>query len=379
MRLKVFREAFTIFFVGIVGSLGAGFLLSGMSSTLAIVPGLALLIPGTLGARGTIYGALGSKFSSHLHLGTIKEFSWQDRMVKESAAFSYQATLFISLLLAIFGSGLAALSGIQANPFLLVFVSVTSGALAAFVLIILTHFLAFNAFRKGWDPDIATAPLIATIGDFITVPILFGVALLGVRLPEVLLIPLSLIGIFYICLKVRGFFLTSRFLILAVSIAIQAFAGLFLEKSVAALLMTPGILIVLPAFLAQGGNLSSFIASRLSTQLHLGILRPEFAIQGKAVNEVLIVALLSLVIFPFLGITSFLLEEVLAIPHTPLFNIIRITLEAGFLTTLLVAIVLGFSVSIISWRLNLDPDDVTIPILSATADFFGILFLLLVI
>ncbi|MBI3335360.1 MAG: magnesium transporter [Candidatus Portnoybacteria bacterium] len=379
MRLKVFREAFTIFFIGIIGSLGAGFLLSGMSSTLVAVPGLALLLPGILGARGTIHGSLGSKLSSLMHLGVIDHFAWDNELIRQNAALTHKASLFISLVLAFIASGLAKVAGIPVNPFLLFFVSVVSGFLAGIILIILTNTIAFQAFRHGWDPDNVTAPLIATLGDFVTVPILFGVALVALRLPQAFLIAIFILASGYIIYETRGYFLTPRFFILLVSISFQVFAGFFLENSIAILLMTPGILIFLPALLAQGGNLSSFIASRLATQLHLGTLRPEFIIRGRVVNEMLIVALLSLFIFPFLGTTAFLLQEVLAIPHMSFFRIIQITLEAGFLTTLLVAIVLGFSVSIISWRLNLDPDDVTIPILSAVADLFGILFLLLVI
>lgn len=380
VSLKVFREAFTTLSIGIVGSLGAGLILSGMSGTLAQVAGLALILPAALGARGTIYGALSSKISSAMHMGRIKGFSWDNAFLRKSARDAQKATIFISFLLAFIAVGLANVSGIPANPFLLFFISVVSGLISGAIMIVVTNFIAFQAFTRGWDPDNLSAPLIASIGDFVTVPVLFGSALLAQQLPQELLIFIFVLGTIYILWDVRSHFLTAHFIILVASVSVQTFAGIFLERSVPTLVaLVPGILIFLPAFLSQGGNLSSFIASRLATQLHLGILTPRFALKKPLVNEMLTVSLLSILIFPLLAFAAFIIQQVLHIPHVSLFEMLRIILEAGFLNTLLVAVVLGFSVSIISWRLDLDPDDVTIPILSSTADLFGILFLLLVI
>lgn len=377
--LKVFREAFTSFLFGIIGSLGAGLMLSGMSGTLASVPALALLLPGALGARGTIYEALGAKLSSSLHLGLIKRLSWRHHVVRENAEIAHEATLFISLLLAFIASGLASFSNISANPFLLFFISVVSGGIAGVFLIVITNFIAFQAFRRGWDPDNVSAPLISTIGDFLTVPILFGVALLSLRMPELILQIFTIAGTIIILWYVRKHIVSARFLILPVSVTFQVFAGIFLEKSIPQLLAIPGILIFLPAFLALGGNLSSFVASRISTQLHLGILEPEFTIRKNSLREVMNVILLSFFIFPLLAIATFFIQNVISLSSTPLQELVRISWEAGLLTTLVVAVILGFSVSILSWRFNFDPDDVTIPILSAVADFAGIFFLILVL
>ncbi len=377
--LKVFREAFTSFLIGIIGSLGAGLMLSGMSGTLAVVPALALLIPGALGARGTIYGALGSKLSSCLHLGLIKRLSWRHHVVRENTEIAHEATLFISLLLAFIASGLASFSNISANPFLLFFISVVSGGIAGLILVIFTNFIAFQAFRRGWDPDNVSAPLISTIGDFLTVPILFGVALLSLRLPELVLQLFTIAGTVIILWYVKDHILSARFLVLPVSIVFQVFAGIFLEQSIPQLLAIPGILVFLPAFLALGGNLSSFVASRISTQLHLGTIAPEFTLRKNSLSEVLNVTLLSFFIFPVLGIVTFFIQDAISSEHVSLIELVRVSWEAGLLTTLVVAIILGFSVSILSWRFNFDPDDITIPVLSAVADFVGIFFLILVL
>lgn len=376
---QVFREAFTVHYIGILGSLGAGLILSGLASMLEIIPGLALLLPGALGARGTIHSALGSRLSSAIHLGRAGDFSFHNPIIRKNADITHKATLFISLVLAFIGLAFAAVFHISVSPFLLIFISVAGGAVAGIILIIITNIVAFGTFKRGWDPDNLTAPFISTLGDFITVPVLFGFAFIAIRMYHFILIPIVILMISYIAWEVKKYAFTARFLVLIPSITLQVIAGIFLERSLPALLMRPGILALIPVFLAQGGNLSSIFAARLSTQLHLGTLKPEFSLKGNMVNEIATILILGTLIFPFLGVTLFFIQLFFGLPHMQIMEILRIVLEAGFLNVLIVVIFLGFSVSILSWRLHLDPDDVTIPLLSALADLFGILFLLLVI
>lgn len=377
--LTIFKEAFPIFFIGIAGSLGAGVMLSQWSGALALVPGLALLLPGALGARGTIYATLGTHLGSAMHMGTVSRFSLKDETVRKNIASTFKSTIFVSLILAAFGSGLARLSGIEANPFLLLFITLVSGTVTGIILITFTNLVSFQAFKYGWDPDIISAPLISTFGDFITVPVLLGVSMLALQVPQQVLIGMALITIPFVLWYTGRQIITVPFLVLIGSVTVQLFAGVFLEKFLHEFLKTPGLLVFLPAFLAQGGNLSNFVASRLSTQLHLGTLAPRFALKGNVVRELLIAVALSIFVFPLLALAAFILQELSSIHHISLLGMTRIALQAGVLNTLLVAIALGFSVSILSWRLNLDPDDITIPVLSAIADLCGILLLLLVI
>nr|WP_243687656.1 hypothetical protein [Methanobacterium formicicum] len=68
---RVLGETFTALFICAIGDLIAGILLSGMTNTLEILPGLLVLIPGAIGMRGNIFGALGSRLGSNLHIGTL--------------------------------------------------------------------------------------------------------------------------------------------------------------------------------------------------------------------------------------------------------------------------------------------------------------------
>lgn len=376
---QVFREAFTVHYVAILGSLGAGFILSGLSNNLQLIPGLALLLPGALGSRGTIMSSLGSRLSSAMHLGEAGDFSLSNPVIRKNADLTHKATLFISLVLGFFAAGLAKIFNISADPFLLTVISVGSGALSGVIMIVITNIIAFQTFNRGWDPDNVTAPFIATLGDFITVPILFGVAMIVNRFSYSLILVLAVVSIIYTIWEVRREVWSARFLVLIPSISFQVIAGLFLERSLGQLLNKPGLIAFLPVFLSQGGNLASILAARLSTQLHLGTLKPEFRVTRHIIGEVLTIIALGTLIFPFLGITVFAVQRSLHLPHMQLLEILRIVLEAGFLNILIVAVFLGYSISIFSWRLNLDPDDITIPLLSALADLFGILFLLLVI
>ena len=49
-----------------------GIIMGAMDEYLVLIPGLLMLIPPTVGLRGNIFGALGSRLSSKLHLGTLE-------------------------------------------------------------------------------------------------------------------------------------------------------------------------------------------------------------------------------------------------------------------------------------------------------------------
>jgi len=69
------RSVFTLGFIGLVissiGDLAAGATLGFMTDTLALLPGLMILIPPAIGMRGNIFGALGSRLGTAMHVGTF--------------------------------------------------------------------------------------------------------------------------------------------------------------------------------------------------------------------------------------------------------------------------------------------------------------------
>jgi mgtE-like transporter len=144
---KVFKETLPVVLGATIGELIAGLVLGGMKESLALLPGLIVLIPAVLDLRGCISSALGSRLGSALHLGLV---GWDKGMNTELKA-NIQASLFLSF---------------------------ASGTLAATTQVTITIVVSFTSYGKGIDPDNVTIPAMATIGDILGITYMFLVAIL---------------------------------------------------------------------------------------------------------------------------------------------------------------------------------------------------------
>jgi len=57
-------------------------------------------------------------------------------------------------------------------------IAVVAGVVSGVILAVLTVPLSIISYARGWDPDNVTAPLMATIGDLLTIVSIFLAALL---------------------------------------------------------------------------------------------------------------------------------------------------------------------------------------------------------
>jgi mgtE-like transporter len=174
---KVFKETLPVVLGATFGELIAGLVLGGMKESLALLPGLIVLIPAVLDLRGCISSALGSRLGSALHLGLV---GWDKGMNTELKA-NIQASLFLSGATSIFVGAVAflvnhALSIPTASFVGLVVISFTSGTLAAVTQVTITIVVSFTSYGKGIDPDNVTIPAMATIGDILGITYMFLVA-----------------------------------------------------------------------------------------------------------------------------------------------------------------------------------------------------------
>jgi mgtE-like transporter len=178
---KVFKETLPVVLGATIGELLAGLVLGGMQESLALLPGLIVLIPAVLDLRGCISSALGSRLGSALHLGLV---GWDKGMNKELKA-NIQASLLLSGITSIFVGAVAFLVNhalnIPTTGFIgLVAISFTSGTLAALTQVTITVIVSFTSYRRGIDPDNVTIPAMATVGDILGITYMFLVAsLLG--------------------------------------------------------------------------------------------------------------------------------------------------------------------------------------------------------
>lgn len=165
----------------------------------------------------------------------------------------------------------------------------------------------------------------------------------------------------------------TMFPLLVVLSIIVLWAGITLQ-SAEELLERYGILAVMvPTMINLGGNLGAILSSRLSSRLHLGTTEfdPRDEVLWANVGAILALAA---TVFTALAVGAYLLGMLLGI-GLPLTTLLAISLLSG-MTVAVIAIVFGIVVTYGSYRLGIDPDDTTIPIVTNVVDVFGMIVFL---
>ena len=160
----------------------------------------------------------------------------------------------------------------------------------------------------------------------------------------------------------------NMFPLLVVLCAIVLWAGITLEDA-EGLLERYGLLAVMvPTMVDMGGNLGAILSSRLSTRVHLGTTKfdPRDRVLWANVGAVLALAA---TIFTALAFGAWGIGLVIGAPLA-LVDLLVISLLSGMSVAVL-AVVFSFLATIGSYRLGIDPDDTTLPIVTNVVDVFG--------
>jgi len=163
---------------------------------------------------------------------------------------------------------------------------------------------------------------------------------------------------------------STTFPLLLVLSVIVLWAGLTLEEA-QDLLEEFGILAVMvPTMVDMGGNLGAIMSSRLSTRFHLGTAELDPRDRVLWANVLAILALAAS-IFTALAVGAFLVGGLVG-STLSLGDLLFISLVSG-MSVAVIAIVLSFVTTYVSYRAGIDPDDTTIPIVTNVVDVFGML------
>ncbi|OPX18141.1 hypothetical protein BXT86_02770 [candidate division WOR-3 bacterium 4484_100] len=154
----------------------------------------------------------------------------------------------------------------------------------------------------------------------------------------------------------------------------SAFAGSVLGKMEGVLLIIPGVMVLVPAILDLRGDVGISFGSRLSTMLHLGLIRPSFKMSPILFNNIFSALSLSFSFSAFFGILAHLLCLLL---HLPSAGIVKLTL-IGFISggiSSIVMIPFTLFLSIFAFRRSIDPDDIISPAIAVLGDGVAMLSL----
>ncbi|MFD1565536.1 magnesium transporter [Haloarchaeobius amylolyticus] len=164
--------------------------------------------------------------------------------------------------------------------------------------------------------------------------------------------------------------------ILVVSLVGGIFAGSVLgsEGMTAGFERFPGMLLLLPAFLATRGNVYGALGARISSGLHQGMIDPEFSWDRRLVNAVVASFINGIGVSVFIGVLSWGILQILGRESARLVELVSIMLVSGVLTsTTLIFGLLGLV--FVSYEHGLDPDNLIGPIVTTLGDVFGVVFL----
>jgi mgtE-like transporter len=254
------------------------------------------------------------------------------------------------------------------------------------VILAVTVGLAVTSYRRGWDLDSVSTPMVTAIGDMVTLPSLF-LASLVVRTPAAnavtaaigTLLAFAAIG----WVLTRGDRTGRRVLaemipMIAIVPILDVFAGALLQANAAELEAVAAVLIVIPPFISQAGALGGILSSRLGSKLQVGVITARGRPEAPALVDGSIVVLSGLVVFTAIGLLAPTAAELVGIPHPGIGTMTGLTLIAGLLV-LPVVLVAGYYVAIGTSRFGLDPDNYGVPTLTSLMDLVGVGSLLFVL
>ena len=369
-------------------ALVAGLTLGHATDTLEDLPGLLLMVPAAIALRGNIFGALGSRLGTAIHAGTFRLSLRPSSVVGENVIAAAVLTVATSVLLAVLAKGAAVAFGV-ANSISIgsfIVVSLIGGLLASTAVLVTALALTAGSVRYGWDPDNVTAPLVTAMGDVATVPALvlasrfvgFDVPVLIIGIVGIVSLPLMAAAVLRFGRTEVRTILRESLPVLVIGIVLDLVAGVTVERQLDSFARYPSLLVMLPAFLAVAGALGGTLSSRLSSQLHLGMVTPSRIPESGARREIGVSLGLAVPVFLACGGLAHVFSRAGGLASPGIGWLIAAAVLGGAVAALIAALVAYYS-TIGSVRVGLDPDTYGIPLVTSTLDLFGAFTLILAI
>lgn len=378
----------------------AGLLLDQMEDYLLTITGMMILIYSAIGMRGNIFGAMGSRIGTAMNIGTFEMSLKRGTVLRANFDSAIALTLVMSVAMGVTTWAVALVFfGGKADVWDLVFISTVGGFLAGLIVLGFNILIAYAGSKRGWDVDNISAPLIAAIGDIVTMPMIFLSTWVFFKMDElsfgdelVMFLSAAIVILTAVDVAVLLVRKTSKrnfsgeakrifkqsLPVLMVCLVFEIGAGIVIQDEQESLIAYSVLMIMLPAFLNQGNALSGMLTSRLSSAIHLGTLRAKWSPRG-ASNDFLMIYICAMITFLYIGIISYgacILFN--GSSNISFVDSLAIIMVAGFLATTILS-PLSYYVAIAATKFGLDPDDHSIPITSSVMDLLGSMVLVGVI
>ena len=369
----------------------AGFFMVSMEEYIMAIPGMMVLIYAAIGMRGNIFGAMGSRFGTAMHLGTFTMSLKKGSVLRSNIESALALTLIMSILMAIFGWIIVFLIFGDSYDFLkFIFISTFGGLLAGIIVMFVNLAIVHIGSKRNWDVDNITAPLIAAAGDVVTVPMIFLSTIIAVNVDDIItqvaavvLIVFTVIFTLRIVLRKskrkRKINEAKRIIVqslpvLVACVFLELIAGMIIESERDKIVDYAVLLLMLTAFLNEGNALSGMLTSRLGSMLHIGTLPRQKYPPREAGENFLLMYIMAVITFVYIMTVAYVCQ-----PDNVSYTVLlMITMISGMIITTVINF-LSYYVALAALKFNLDPDDHCIPITSAIMDVVSTVVLMSVI
>jgi mgtE-like transporter len=337
--------------------------------------------------RGTIFGAMGARLGTATHLGTFEVTLAKGSILRRNVEVAVLSSILSSFYLACAAKLVASAFGESTiTLWELVTISVIGGVLGSIAILGVTVALAVQSYRREWDLDAVSTPMVTAIGDMVTLPCLYVASLIARSASANAVLAgactaLAVAALVWTLTKAdrpARRILVEMVPMMTVVPIFDVFAGALLQAREASLTAVAGVLILIPPFVSQAGALGGILSSRLASKLQLGVITPRGRPEPPAVVDGSIVVGAGVIVFTCIGAVAGLIALAVGLPSPGVDTMMGVALVAGLLA-LPVILLAGYYVAVGTARFGLDPDNFGVPVLTSLMDLVGVACLLFVL
>ncbi|XP_068159416.1 solute carrier family 41 member 3 isoform X2 [Drosophila tropicalis] len=382
------------FFLAGIGTIGAGIVLGRVEKWYVFknVSELFILVPALLGLKGNLDMCLASRLSTQVNLGNMTSRKDVTRMIVGNIALVQVQATVASFLVAMFAVSVgAAMTGnfYFRNVMLLTASAMFTATSSCFVLdFVLVAVILFSQ-KYRLNPDNLATPLAASIGDVVSISLLsFIASLLYEHIETHLWITFIVVTCYLVLLPMwvvivlKNEFtrpvLKSGWVPVLSALCISGLGGLVLDAAVE---VFNGFVVFQPIINGIGGNLVSVQASKISTMLHqssiIGIIPPHTKIWEwpwralfKGVPYAKTARILIAMSIPGNVLFIFVADYINMNTSTISWVFVLSYLTASLIQVMLLLYIAHIIVHAM-WKWKIDPDNSSIPYLTALGDLLG--------
>ncbi len=384
---RTLRQGLVALALSTLAGFVAGLTLAHITGTIQELPGLIVLIPAAVGMKGTIFGAIGARLGTANVAGllepTLRPGGVLQRNVYVAVVTTFSSALWLAVL-SVLAS--AAFGETSISLWRLATVSIVGGAIGSALILMITLTLSVLSYRRGWDLDSVSTPMVTALGDMTTLPSLFLATYL--LRSDVVAVPAAVISIgVAVYAAIRSYTVADRVIrrivvemtaVILLTPILDILAGTLLRARQEQLVAVPVLLALIPPFVSQAGALGGIFTSRTASKLQIGVITARGLPEIPALVDASIASALSIAVFAMVGVVAYVLGVATDLVGMPSFStLVAGTILAGLIVTP-ITLVAGYYLAIGTFRFGLDPDDQSVPIITSVMDLAGVAVVLFV-